>query len=228
MRFKWIIFDADGTLFDYDTAEINALTNTFHHFGYPFEDEYLEIYRQLNKILWLDFEQGRISIPHLKIERFKLMLDELGISAEPGLFSETYLQQLSFRHELIDGAESLLEALAGKIGMMLMTNGIKEVQRSRLKLSSIAAYFSHVIISEEVGAAKPDKMIFEIALAKIAEADKRTILMVGDNLSSDIRGGSDFGLQTCWYNPDQKKSDLPIRPTYQISDLREIITIIRD
>jgi 2-haloacid dehalogenase len=227
MRFKWIIFDADGTLFDYDTAEKNALANTFNHFGFPFQDEYLRIYRQFNKILWLDFEMGKISIPHLKIQRFKLILDELGINANPELFSETYLRQLSLRHDLIDGAESLLEALQGKIGLMLMTNGIKEVQRSRLKLSSIGDYFSHVIISDEVGAAKPDKMIFEIALEKMASTEKEKVLMVGDNLSSDIKGGSDFGIQTCWYNPGRKNNDPAIQPTYQISDLHEIITIIR-
>ena len=227
MLFKWIIFDADGTLFDYDAAELHALINTFTQFGFTFRDEFLQIYRQFNKNLWLDFEEGTISIPKLKVLRFKQLLEALKLEANPSDFSDTYLEQLAYRHDLIEGADVLLASLYGSVGLMLMTNGIKEVQRSRLKLSSIGDYFSHIIISDEVGVAKPDKMLFEIAMQDIRDSNKEAVLMVGDNLSSDIKGGYDFGIPTCWYNPQGKENDQDITPTYQISDLQQILAIVR-
>ena len=227
MRFRWMIFDADGTLFNYDRAEYYALRSTFLAFDYPFQDTYLQAYRHFNKLQWTAFEQGKLSLPTLKVRRFKCLLDELNIHTDPKAFSYAYLQHLSERHDLIDGAEALLKALAGQVGLVLMTNGIKEVQRSRLKLSSIGKYFSHIIISDEVGVAKPDRMIFEIAMEKMAETDKTSILMVGDNLSSDIKGGLDFGIQTCWYNPENKDNDPSIVPTFHITDLSEVLAIAR-
>jgi len=226
MLFKWIIFDADGTLFDYDAAEFNALKNAFGSFNLPFSDNYLNIYRQFNKVLWEEFERGKISIPLLKIKRFELLLNKLNIKNEPQLFSSIYLDQLSLRHDLINGADEILQRLSGKIGLVLMTNGIKEVQRSRLNLSTIEGYFSDIIISDEVGVAKPDGRIFEIAHSRMSLPNKNTVLMVGDNLGSDIKGGVEFGIETCWYNPDQVKIESSIKATYEIKDLSEILKIV--
>lgn len=228
MRYKWIIFDADGTLFDYDQAEFSALQKAFEHFGFDYNPEYLGIYRECNKKLWDAFERGRITINKLKVKRFELLLGDIGISIDAVEFSKEYLRRLSKGTFLIKGAEELLASLSGKVGLILMTNGIKEVQRSRLSLSSIESYFSDIVISDEVGVAKPDKRIFEIALENMSIADKSTILMVGDNLGSDIKGGMDFGIDTCWYNPGQEKTNPQIRATYEVKgldDIREIIQI---
>jgi len=226
MRFKWIIFDADGTLFNYDAAEFNALKNAFSYLDLPFSDNYLNIYRKFNKVLWKDFECGKFYIPLLNTKRFDLLLNEKKKKIEPRLFSTAYLDQLSLRHDLIEGVEELLQKLSGKIGMVLMTNGIKEVQRSRLNLSTIERYFSDIIISDEVGIAKPDIKIFEIAYNRMSRPKKDAILMVGDNLGSDIKGGVDFGIETCWYNPDQAKIESSIKATYEIKDLSEILEIV--
>ncbi len=226
MLFKWIIFDADGTLFDYDAAEFNALKNTFTSFDLPFSDNYLKLYRQFNKVLWENFEQGDISIPLLKIKRFELLLNKLEIIIKPELFSSVYLDQLSLRHDLINGADEILQKLSGMTGLVLMTNGIKEVQRSRLNLSTIERYFSDIIISDEVGFAKPDRRIFEIAHNRMSLPEKNKVLMVGDNLGSDIKGGIDFGIETCWYNPGQIKVESSIKPTYEIRNLSEILNIV--
>ncbi len=228
MRYQWIIFDADGTLFDYDLAENSALKLSFQHFGNDYKPEYLVLYRKFNKQLWDAFELGKVTIKRLKVKRFELFLNEIDIPANADKFSQQYLKQLSSGTQLIKGAENILESLSGKVSLILMTNGIKEVQRSRLDLSTIKSYFSDIIISDEVGVAKPDRKIFEIALENMSISDKSTILMVGDNLSSDIKGGINFGIDTCWYNPKQKEVDPGIRATYEINDLADILSIIEE
>jgi FMN phosphatase YigB (HAD superfamily) len=150
MKYKWIIFDADGTLFDYDLAEIGAIKRTFKHFGFDFKPEYLSVYRHCNKQLWDAFELGEVTIEKLKVQRFKMFLKSLGIVANAAQFSKNYLIQLSRGTELIVGAEGVLQSLSGKVGMILMTNGIKEVQRSRLNLSSIKSYFSFRICQYQI------------------------------------------------------------------------------
>jgi YjjG family noncanonical pyrimidine nucleotidase len=222
MTYKWLLFDADGTLFDYDAAEFNALKLSFASFNLPFAEDHLVLYRQFNKGLWERFEQGEITIPRLKTERFKLLLAELGIKMDSHLFSSTYLNHLSMRPDLIEGAKELVQYLYGRFSLVLITNGIKEVQRSRLNLSPINDYFYDIIISDEVGSAKPDKRIFEIAHDRMNSPEKDSILIIGDNLVSDIKGGNEFGIDTCWYNPVSTKLNAFIKPTYEIKNLDEI------
>jgi putative hydrolase of the HAD superfamily len=226
MIFEWIIFDADGTLFDYNAAEFHSLKNTFSEFGVSFKKEHLTFYRQFNKVIWDEFERGLITVPNLKIKRFELLLDELGLQLDAQTFSSAYLFHLSRRHDLLNGAKKILDDLVGNFKLVLMTNGIKEVQRSRLSLSPIRKYFNDIIISDEVGVAKPDKRIFQIAFERMSSPKKNTILMIGDNLSSDIKGGNNFGIPTCWYNPGHLPGDPQIMATYEIRNLNEILTIV--
>lgn len=228
MRYQWIIFDADGTLFDYDQAEYSALRKSFRFFDLEYRSEYLDIYRGCNKKLWEAFELGNITIEKLKIKRFELFLKQIGAVVDSEAFSHEYLNQLSACSYLIDGAEKLITFLSGKVGLILMTNGIKEVQRSRFGRSSIHTLFSDIIISDEVGVAKPDKRIFEIAFENMSILDKSTVLMVGDNLSSDIKGGINFGIDTCWYNPNHFEQDPEIRATYELKNLQDLRIIIEN
>jgi putative hydrolase of the HAD superfamily len=228
MRYNWIIFDADGTLFDYDQAEYTALQKTFKSFGLNYKSEYLDIYKKCNKKLWDAFELGDVTIGRLKIKRFEIFLEQINIFIDSKTFSNEYLHHLSSGTHLINGAEGLLTNLSGKVGLILMTNGIKEVQRSRLDKSSIGSLFSDIIISDEVGVAKPDKKIFEIAFENMSIADKSSVLMVGDNLSSDIKGGIDFGIDTCWYNPNQLEKNPEIQATYEIKNLEDVHLIIKN
>jgi 2-haloacid dehalogenase len=228
MRYQWIIFDADGTLFDYDRAEISALQTAFEQSNNDYKSEYLSLYRMSNKILWDAFELGDITLERLKIQRFELFLEQICISVDAEEFSKEYLLQLSAGTYLIDGAEELLKSLSGKVGLILMTNGIKEVQRSRLGKSSIKSYFSDIIISDEVGVAKPDRKIFEIALENMSIIDKDTVLMVGDNLNSDIKGGINFGIDTCWYNPNHIDTNPGIQATYEVNNLKDLQSIIEE
>lgn len=232
MRYKWLLFDADGTLFDYDRAEASALERAFVQAGYPFEPDYAAVYRRINQRIWLEFEQGQVSQQRLRTKRFEQLFDSLEIQADPGTFSTQYLAYLAEGDFLIDGAEDVVRALYRRAGLMIITNGLKEVQRSRLGRSSIGRYFAGVVISEEAGAAKPDEKIFDVAFQRMAAFQrmgsprKEEVLIVGDSLTSDIKGGNNYGIDTCWFNPAQRPRDLNVGIEYEIRDLGELLRLV--
>jgi 2-haloacid dehalogenase len=220
--YSWLLFDADGTLWDYDKAEAKSLSSAFVQSGIPFETDFGELYRKINGQLWVDFEQGKISQLDLRHERFGRLFSALGIKADAHAFSELYLRNLGNTTDLIDGALELLQALEGRFQMLLITNGIPNVQRSRLSQSPIEPFFEAVIISGEVGVAKPDPAIFDAAFAAMGHPEKKETMIIGDSLSSDIRGGINYGIDTCWYNP-WKLPGPDIRSTYEIHALDQLL-----
>ncbi len=221
MTYQWLLFDADGTLFDYDRAEKNALQNTFGQLGYPFEEQYLAAYRQVNHAIWLEFEQGQIDQRTLRTRRFELLFQAINLPADPCKFSPAYLANLSRETCLIDGAETVVRQLSGPFNLAIITNGLTEVQRPRFRRSAISNDIKEIIISEEVGAAKPDPQIFEIAFARMNHPDKSQALIIGDSLSSDIQGGVNYGIDTCWFNPTGQDNN-HISSTYEIQALTEL------
>jgi 2-haloacid dehalogenase len=226
VRYRWLLLDADGTLFDYDRAELDALRATLAGAGLRFDPAWLAIYRRINAGLWRQFERGEIDQETIKARRFEHLADELGLALNPPEFGRQYLAHLAEGTHLIDGAEETLQALHGKCGLVVLTNGLREVQRPRLARSTIGPLLDGIIVSEEVGAAKPDGRIFEIAFELMGQPSKREVLMVGDSLSSDIRGGNDFGIDTCWFNPDGRQGD-GIASTYEISHLGQLPSIVQ-
>ena len=225
MNYNWFLFDLDGTLFNYDKAESMALKKAFNEFNHEYSPLYNDAFIEINNLMWTDFEQGKITTQKLRVKRFEILFSKLNINYDPELFSEHYLVYLSDATYLIEGAEDILRSLFRKAGLVLITNGIKEVQRSRLGKSTINKYFSSIIISEEVGAAKPDKLIFDAAFEKMNHPSKKDVLIIGDSLSSDIKGGNDYGIDTCWFNPGQKPYKSDIRANYEIDRLYNILLI---
>jgi 2-haloacid dehalogenase len=224
-RYRWLLLDADGTLFDYDAAEAAALAATFRAFGVPPEARYGDAYRQINGEIWRAFERGQIAAETLRTERFRRLFQVVGVALDPDSFSERYLVHLGERADLIDGALDVVRRLHGRVGMALITNGLRDVQRSRLRRSGLAPYVSAVLISEEVGAAKPDRRIFDAAFAAIGHPRRSEVLIVGDSLTSDMRGGEAYGIDTCWYNPSHAPRDPPVGVRYEIDDLEALIAI---
>lgn len=229
MNYKWLLFDADGTLFDYDMAEKTALATTLAEFSLPYSEEALATYRKINEELWCDFELGKVTQEYLKVERFARLLATLSMGGVPApdIFSWHYLENLGKCTDLITGAEYVMEKLKGNVNMALITNGLKKVQRSRLDKSSIGKYFEVVLISDELGAAKPHPSIFDAAFDAMKNPDKEHVLIIGDSLSSDIKGGSDYGIDTCWFNPHGKRPDVDIGITYEIQSLWQILDILQ-
>ena len=225
-RYRWLLFDADNTLFDYDRAEREALTQTFAEIGRPVQAGLHEQYRQINGELWQAFEQGGVTQNFIKVQRFARLLDAAAIDADPAAMSKRYLHHLSQGDFLIAGAEEVVRSLHGRYQMLLITNGLKEVQRPRIARSALAPYFDGLVISEEVGAAKPDGRIFDVAFDMMGRPEKSKVLMIGDSLSSDIAGGRAYGIDTCWFNPSGRPADPENNITYVIAELAQLASVL--
>jgi 2-haloacid dehalogenase len=227
MTYHWLLFDMDGTLFDYDRAERHALRSTFEQMGIPYQESYLPIYSEINRQLWLDFEKGGIDQARLRTRRFELLSEAINVDYDLPAFSASYLIHLGNGIFLMDEAEEMVKSLWGRFNLAAITNGLTEVQRPRLAASSIDGCFKAVIISEEVGAAKPAPEIFDVAFERMGHPARSEVLIVGDSLTSDILGGHNYGIDTCWFNPDGK-TDGQAMSTYEIHRLAELLRIVQD
>jgi YjjG family noncanonical pyrimidine nucleotidase len=225
-HYTWLLFDADGTLFDYDAAEKHALEASFVQIDSPFKQDYLAEYRRINHQIWLDFEQGKITQERLKARRFELLFDTINLHADPMEFSERYLDNLAKGTYLIDGAADILKVLENTYNLAIITNGLTRVQRPRFEKSPVSQYLKEIIISEEVGAAKPEPAIFDIAFECMDYPAKQDVLIIGDSLTSDIQGGHNYGIDTCWFNPKHHHNTLSIAPTFEIHTLSELSRLL--
>ena len=225
-HYPWLWFDADGTLFDYNRAEATALKKTFESLSLPFEDGHLDVYRQINGGLWQALERQEIKQDVLRVRRFELLLEALGLSGIPDQLSTAYVEQLGLCAELMEGAYDVLQTLYKTSHIAIVTNGLQAVQRSRLEHSTIRDFISEIIISEEMGAAKPGRAFFDTAFERTGHPAKNDVLIIGDSLTSDMQGGADYGIDTCWYNPtgEPRPDGLPI--TYEIRHLRELLEVL--
>ena len=226
MRYRWLLFDADGTLFDYDTAEASALAVAWGETGLAPPSALLEVYRRINAALWKDYEAGAIGQAELQIERFVRLVGELDGPADPTRLSRDYLGHLARQTDLLEGARELLDRVSGRFQLALITNGIPEVQRPRLESSGFDRLFPVVVISGEEGVAKPAPEIFDVALRRMGGPPREEILLIGDSLTSDIRGGVDYGLDTCWFNPAGRELGDGPEPRYEIRRLDELHKIV--
>jgi len=225
-HYRWLLFDADGTLFDFARAEAIALEKTFRHVGALFKPSYLDEYQQINRQIWHALEQKQITPDVLGVRRFELLFEKCGISISPVIFSEAYLKCLADCGELIEGAQDVLNALRGKYRFAILTNGLQSVQRNRLARSPIQHHIAALVISEEIGFAKPERGFFDAAFARIGNPPKEQTLMIGDSISSDIQGASDYGIDTCWYNPERQPRPASPAITHEIAHLRELIALL--
>jgi 2-haloacid dehalogenase len=225
-HYSWIMLDADGTLFDFDAAEDAALVRTLSEADIPGDGEAHRRYREISLQLWLEFESGSITLDRLKVERFERLVVELGHGADPLRLSRSYIEHLCGEAPLLPGAQSLVAELAAGHRLVLATNGIAEVQRRRFEPSPIRPFFRHLIISEEIGAAKPQAEYFAHAFTLMGNPRRTEVLMVGDSLSSDIAGGAAFGVDTVWFNPRRRPLNGGPRPTYEISALDQLRSLL--
>lgn len=226
MDYEIIFFDVDDTLLDFGVTEKNALHNTFMEFGFPTGlVDYRTSYKEMSKGLWEDLEQGRTTLAELAVERFRrlFLAHELDIDADA--FGKAYLGYLGQETHLIEGAVELCNRL-DDYRLAIITNGFAAVQKARIGNSPLRHTFEHIIISEEVGIQKPDKGIFDYAFSKLGITDKTKVLMVGDSLTSDMQGGINYGIATCWFNPQGKPNHLGSKPTYEIRELVDLLEIV--
>jgi len=221
-RYKAIFFDADDTLFDYPRAERAALLSCLGEFHIAAEPAaFIAAYRRHNHDVWREFERGETDQATLRVERFRRLAVELGL---PGLPLEKigafYLEALAGQPQLLPGALELVRELAMKYPLALVTNGIAAVQNRRFAASPITPHFRSIVISEEVGIAKPDPRIFRPALEAIG-VEAADVLFVGDSVTSDMAGARNAGMDFCWLNPKGIPCPAGNAPVYIITAISE-------
>jgi len=222
-NYRWLLFDADNTLFDFDAAEEHLLTHTFLHFGVEPSKALMDRYRAINGAMWAAFNRGEISQEALVVERYRLFLEQEGIAGDPAAWNDYGLRCLARDPVLLPGAEELCRALAGRYTLALVTNGVAFVQRERLERSPLREFFGErVYISGEMGCRKPERAYFDRVLAHLgAQEERDRALVIGDSLSSDIQGAVNAGLDSVWLSPEGARAG-EVRPTYRAATLEQI------
>lgn len=224
---KNILLDMDNTILDFSRAERVAASKALAAMGIQPTDELLKRYHEINEDQWRLFELGELAREQVKVRRYKLLFEEMGIEGSPEETAAVYEKLLGIGHYFMDGAEELLETLSKEYRLYLATNGTSAVQKSRIKSADIAKYFQGIYISEDVGYNKPDVNYFEACFRDIPDFSKDETVMIGDSLTSDMRGGINAGIKTVWFNPQGKDRDDSIVPDHEIHSLDEIPALMK-
>lgn len=226
---KYILFDLDDTIFDFSKAERVAITETFTQLGIAPTEENIERYSRINRRCWDGFERGELTRESLIILRFELLFTELSLkNLSPVETQRIYERALGRQHHFIDGAENLLCELSKKYELYAVTNGLFAVQSPRIRDARLDRFFDGYFISEDIGFSKPRVEFFDIAFSKIEGFEKEKAIIVGDSLQSDILGGKNAGVRTCYYNPNNKENKGKIIPDYEIKKLSELPRLLEE
>ncbi len=221
-NYNCLLFDLDGTLFDFAAAEHEAILGTLEACGLPATEENARRFSEINTALWADLERGGIKKDRLVVQRFKTLLEELSAEGDPIRLNNTYMTRLSAQATPFPGADEVLAELAEFATLAAVSNGVEKVAMSRLEKSNLLPFFDEVFISEKVGCTKPNAKFFEVALKKLGVANKEKVLVIGDSLMADIQGGTNAGLATCWCNFSNAENTTNIQPTYAVKSYAEL------
>ncbi len=225
---KNILFDLDDTILDFRAAEREALSKTLLHLAISPKEQILQRYGEINLAQWKLLELGRLTQKEVKVRRYQLLFDEIGVKCCPDYATQYYERLLAKGHYFVDGAQMLLRTLSKNYRLYLVSNGSTEVQKSRIKSANISKYLSDVFISQDIGYEKPDIKFFEFCFSKIANFKRQETLIVGDSLSSDIKGGNNAGITTVWFNTSGCKNSSDVLPDYEINKLIDLIELLKN
>ena len=226
-KYKYILFDADNTLFDFDMCERGAFSAALSDSSLVYSDSVYSDYHNINDSLWRLLEKGGIERDLLKSERFRLLFVKYGITdVDCAAFASKYERLLGEQTYEIEGVFDLLGRLSKKYDIYVITNGLTNVQENRFSKSRMTVYFKDIFISEKVGFAKPDKKYFDHVISSVGDPDLSRYIVIGDSLTSDIDGAINSGIDCCWYN----RKGIPLegrRPTYIIEDILSVETVLQ-
>lgn len=222
MKYQWILFDADETLFSFNSfLGLKAMLVRYH---IDFSEQDYEAFQAVNKPLWIAYQNNEITAEDIQTKRFAELSAQTGVA--PLQLNQELMAEMAFVSQPLDGTLALLNHLYGKVKMGIITNGFTSLQQKRLENTNTSHFFDLVVISEQVGVAKPDRKVFEYALAQMGEFEHAKVLMVGDTLASDVLGGNNVGIDTCWLNSEKKINETGIQPTYEIQHITQLIEIV--
>ena len=224
MTYKFLLFDLDHTLLDFDTAEDVALTQLLKEEGIEDIQAYKDYYVPMNKTLWKDLEQKKITKQELVNTRFSKVFSHFGIEKDGVYLAERYQFYLAQQGQVFSGAMELLDSLIDRgYELYAATNGITTIQTGRMTQSGLAPYFNQVFISEQLQTQKPDALFYEKIGQQIAGYSKEKTLMIGDSLTADIQGGNNAGIDTIWYNPHHLENKTQAQPTYEVDSYQDLL-----
>ena len=225
---EFLFLDLDDTILDFHKAERIALSKTIREFGVEPTEEVLARYHVINKWHWEQLELGKMTRGEVLTGRFKALFGELGLDVDPVQMQAGYEHNLSIGHYFLPGAEETVEYLSKKYRLFLASNGTAVVQKGRMTSANLYRFFEQSFVSEEIGHNKPSKAYFDAAFARIPDFDPAKALMVGDSLTSDIRGGNNAGIRTCWVNPTHAPVTDSIHVDYQIEALHQLPALLEE
>ena len=223
--YEFLFLDLDDTILDFHKAERIAISKTITEFGVEPTEEILNLYHHINKAHWEMLERGELTREQVLVNRFGVLFERLGVSVDAPKCAKTYEKNLSMGHWFLPGAEEAVEYLSKRYRLFLASNGTAVVQKGRMTSANLYRFFEKVFVSQEIGYNKPSKDYFDACFAQIPGFDPKKAIMVGDSLSSDIKGGKNAGIATVWVNPNHQASG-DIQPDYEIETLSQLEALL--
>jgi YjjG family noncanonical pyrimidine nucleotidase len=226
VTYTTLLFDLDHTLLDSDTSMAAAYDHTMRSSGVEDPWAHHPVFDRINKGLWAAVERHEISPERVRTARFEQLVAALDLDADPVAMGDRFVEELGANGDLFPEVVEVLDALVRVATMAIVTNGIGQVQRTRISRLGLEPYFDAIVVSGEVGVAKPGTEIFDLVFEQLGMPDRSTALMIGDSLSSDMQGGTNYGIATCWYNPSGLRLPEGQSVTHQIADLRQLLDLV--
>ena len=224
--YEFVFLDADDTLLDFLKTARAAIRESFRRFGLAPTDDLIRRYSAINQSCWERMERGEITRDRVLIERFEILFARLGAEIDPRVFENTYQTLLGQHAFLVEGAEDILAYLRPQYKLYIASNGVAATQDSRFRDAGLSGWFDDIFISERIGHHKPEKAYFDACFARIPGFRRDRAIIVGDSLSSDIQGGVNAGIATCWFNYRRRAPRDDVRPDYTINALEELKHIL--
>ena len=221
---EFLFLDLDDTILDFHKAERIAIAKTIREFGIDPSEEVLSRYHTINKWHWEQLEQGKMAREEVLVGRFAMLFQEYGVAVDAVTVARAYEKNLAIGHYFMPGAEEAVDKLSKKYRLFLASNGTASVQAGRMTSANLYRFFEKAFVSQEIGYNKPSREYFDRCFAQIPDFDPAKAMMVGDSLTSDIQGGINAGILTCWVNPDHKTGH--IKPDYEIEALSQLYDLL--
>nr|MBQ8244076.1 YjjG family noncanonical pyrimidine nucleotidase [Oscillospiraceae bacterium] len=224
---EFLFLDLDDTILDFHKAERIALSKTIREYGLEPTEEILNLYHEINKWHWEQLELGKLTRAQVLVQRFAVLFEKLGMAVDAAACTARYGENLAIGHYFLPGAEEAVDRLSKKYRLFLASNGTAAVQKGRMTSANLYRFFEKVYVSQEIGHNKPSKAYFDACFAKIPDFDREKAMIVGDSLSSDIRGGINAGIKTVWVNPEHKPCG-GIKPDHEIEALSQLEALLEE
>ena len=224
---EFLFLDLDDTILDFHKAERIAISKTIRDFGVEPTEEILSLYHKINKWHWEQLELGKLTRAEVLVNRFGVLFEKLGYNVDAAACAKAYEKNLSIGHYFLPGAEEAVDRLSKKYRLFLASNGTASVQKGRMTSANLYRFFETVFVSQEIGHNKPSLDYFNACFARIPGFDREKTMIVGDSLSSDIRGGINAGIKTVWVNPNHLDC-AGTKPDHEIEALSQLEALLEE